>query len=225
MRYVLFFFSLLSCWVLEGKEFCFFRPPEGWMPAAPDTLSPSVKVGFIDPKNFGFRASLNLAEEAIDCTLDEYLDAVKAIHSADRHNQWIYLGKFPTKAGQAALTQIDTNSSWGPLRMLQLILVHNNKAYILTAAASKKDFPNLVKTFRQSLNSLSITENLFSAVPSEEKRQHLLKLKTTSLLSKKTEDWENFENEVLHNFKDLGTHWQALLLAEAITERKSDASH
>lgn len=203
---------------LYGEKFCFFCPPDGWVPADPKTLSPLVKIGFLDTKTFGFRASLNLAEEIIDCSLDEYLAAVQKIHVTDHHSSWANLGKIPTKAGEGTLTQIDSNSAWGPVRMLQLVLVHDQKAYILTAAASKKEFPKLVKTFKESLCSLSVTDDLLSRIENEGKRVHLSELKTAYLKDGK-EAWENLQNEVLHENKDLGAHWQALVLAETLKER------
>ena len=218
---ILFFFFFLHCCPFQAKEFCYFYPPEGWVPAPPDALAPLVKVGFLEPKHFGFRSSLNLAEEEIDCDLDKYLEAVKAIHTSSRHNQWTYLGKFQTKAGPAALSQLDTTSAWGFIRMLQLIFVRENKAYILTAASSKSQFPKMMKTFKQCLGSFSITTDLLSSIESAKKREYLQNLQTLTLKDPSEDSLAKFQKEVLQNFGDLGAYWQALLIAETIQMRKS----
>jgi len=214
------FFFFLHCCPFQAKEFSYFYPPEGWVPAPPDALAPLVKMGFLEPKHFGFRSSLNLAEEEIDCNLDEYLEAVKAIHTASRHNHWTYLGKFLTKAGPAVLSQLDTTAAWGPIRMLQLIFVRDSKAYILTAASSKSQFPKMMKTFKQCLSSFSIATDLLSAIENTKKREHLQNLQTLTLKDASEDSLEKFQKEVLQNFADLGAYWQALLIAETTQMRK-----
>ena len=185
------------------------------MPAAKENLSPLVKVGFLDPKNFGFRSSLNLAVEEIDCSLEEYLEAVKKIHTNDHHNTWSNLGHFPTKAGPAILTQIDSPSSFGAVRVLQLILVRDAKAYVLTAAASKKQFSKHLRSFKEAFGSLSLAEDLFSAVSDEKKRAKVKELQSLYLNGEEG-SWENFQNEVLHGFKELGPYWQALVINDTL---------
>ncbi len=219
LAFTISFFSFCS---LGAQEVCYFHPPEGWVPAPPDVLAPLVKIGFLEPKHFGFRSSLNLAEEEIDCTLDEYLEAVKAIHTASRQNRWTYLGKFPTKAGPAALSQFDTKTSWGAVRMLQLIFVRDSKAYILTAASSQSQFPKMMKTFKECFGSFCITDNLLSAIEDGEKRRQLQELQALSLKESTEENLEEtFKKKVLQDCKDLGAYWQALVIAETIQKKKS----
>jgi hypothetical protein len=212
---------LFVCSLGFAKEISFFLPPDGWTPAPRDALAPLVKVGFLEPRRFGFRSSLNLAEEDVDCNLKEYLEAVKAIHAANRHQQWTYLGEFQTKAGTAALTQLDTTTSWGAVRMLQLIFVQNAKAYILTAASSQNQFPKLLKIFKEALGSFSITEDLLSVIRDDKKRTHLCDLQTAAQNGQTEDCFEQFQKDVLKNFKDLGAYWQALVIAETIEKRKS----
>lgn len=218
-----FFFSLYFIFgqgisnILSAQEYCFFIPPDGWMPAAKENLSPLVKMGFLDPKNFGFRASLNLAEEEIDCNLEEYLEAVKNIHTNDHHNTWSNLGHYPTKVGPAVLTQIDAGSSWGPIRVLQLILVRNTKAYVLTAAASKKQFSKYLSNFKSAFSSLSITEDLFASVADDKKRKNIKELQSAYLKGEEA-GWENFQNEILHGCKELGVYWQSLVISETLKQ-------
>lgn len=215
MKKAVLLFFVLTLGFTYGAEHCFFLPPLGWVPAAKENLSPLVKAGFLDPKNFGFPASLNLAVEEIDCSLEEYLDAIKKIHTTDHHNSWTNLGHFPTKAGPAILTQIDSTSSFGPVRVLQLILLRGTNAYVLTAAASKKQFSKHLSAFKTAFSSLSVSEDLFSAVSDEKKREKIKKLQTLYLNGEES-GWENFQNEILHGFKELGPYWQALVINETL---------
>ena len=225
MKYTIFcLLFFLACNLGLAKEIAYFTPPENWTPAPQDALSPLVKVGFLEPRRFGFRSSLNLAEEEVDCNLDEYLEAVKAIHTANRHQQWTYLGKFETKAGSAALTQLDTTTSWGAVRMMQLIFIKDAKAYILTAASTQSQFPKLLKTFKEALSSFSLTQDLLSAIKDDKKRSRLANLQTVSLNEQTEASFQKFQKDVLKSFKDLGAYWQALLIAETIEKKKSLAS-
>ncbi|MBS3903360.1 MAG: hypothetical protein KGZ30_03260 [Anaplasmataceae bacterium] len=179
-----------------------------------------VKIGFLDPANSRPRATLNLAEEEIDCTLDEYIEAVKRIHTSNRHNDWIYLGMFPTKGGAAALTQMDSSTPAGPIRMLQLILVRDKTAYILTMSASKKQFSQFLTAFKKTFSSLCLIEDLYAEISDTEKRSHLIELKNSALTGDENA-WEHFQNTVLHQYTQPGTYWQLLVLTEAIKERSS----
>lgn len=198
---------------LHGKEFCFFSPPPGWIPADPKSVSSLVKIGFLDPKSRGFRSSINLAEEPIDCSLEEYLEAVKKIHTNQRRHEWSYLGTFATKLGEGALTQIDMPTSWGIIRLLQLIVVRNSKAYILTAATDKKHFLQFMQPFKEAFASLCLTEDLFSSIADESKKNELLHLQQQALLGN-PEAFKLFQKEILALKNTPGPHWQALLLAE-----------
>lgn len=212
-------FLLFVAGSLFGAEnYCYFIPPQGWMPAEKETLSSLVKISFVDPKNFGFRGSLNLAEEEIDCSLEEYLLAVKKIHTSDHHNTWSNLGHFPTKAGPAVLTQIDSVSSGTPIRVLQVILVRDDKAYILTAAAAKKQFSKYLDNFKTALGSLTLTDDLLSMVEDQKKREKIADLQAAYFKGEES-SWENYQSEILNGCKELGPYWQALAIHETLNKK------
>ncbi len=210
--------------IFGNEPTCFFRPPDNWMAAERSALSPLVKVGFYGPrKQVGFCPSINLAEEVVHCTLKEYLDSVKKIHTSNRHKKWSHLGSIKTLAGDAALTQIDLPSPSGPLRLLQLILLKENKAYIITAACLKNEFTQILPTFRKTFHSLQVKDDLYSAIEDEKKRQKIQLLyaraeKAVTLhgaFRTESKEWQAFQNTTIKDHADLGPYWQALIIANA----------
>lgn len=210
---------------------CFFTPPSGWEIADPMSLSPRVKIAFLKHTQSGFCPSINLAVEKTPVNLNEYLKAVRIIHEQDRGNRWRALGKVRTNAGLAQLTEIDSKSEWGPIRILQLLLLKDGYAYVLTSAALKEEFSNYYKEIQSAFRSLSLSTDLFSNIPQTDRRE-TLKQKQQQLIQAaermladsplpKTilEDalfhkkhWIPFQEAVLDSFKDMGAFWQILLL-------------
>lgn len=210
---------------------CFFVPPKGWDLVDPTTYSSRVKVAFIKVGAKHFCPSINLAVEETEASIQDYLKAVKAIHERDRKNQWRALGKVRTTAGLAQLTEIDTVSDSGSVRMLQLILLKDKRAYILTASALKEDFSNLYKEFQSAFRSLTLTNDLFSAIPQHERKETLKTQqqevlaaweKTLPSLAEPTAPQENedfqkaqwlpFQKDILDQCQDMGAYWQLLVL-------------
>jgi hypothetical protein len=170
-----------------------------------------VKMAFVDKaKKEGFCPSLNLAIENVEGTLNEYLSDVKAIHEQDRNNRWRKLGKVRTLAGDAQLTEIDTLSNLGPVRMLQLILIKEGSAYIMTAAALKKDFCSYYRDFQEAFHSLNVTHDLLDAIPQLE-RKTAIKHEREKLISS-PQEFSSFQKMVLEDFKDMGLFWQTLTI-------------
>jgi hypothetical protein len=163
--------------LVAENSYCFFHPPSGWEITDPSTLSPRVKIRFVKPKSKGFCPSINLTVESTSVSLSEYLKAVKTIHEQDKGNQWRQLGKVHTTAGVAQLTQIDTSSEWGTIRMLQLILIKEGSAYLLTAAALKEEFSKFYQEIQTSFRSLNLTNDLFQPIAQLEKKELLLEKK------------------------------------------------
>jgi hypothetical protein len=213
---------------------CFFRPPEGWEIADPRTLTPSVKIAFLKNIGNGFCPSINLAIEETTVSLNEYLKAVKAIHEQDRNTQWRALGKVSTSAGLAQLTEINSPSDWGAIRILQLIFLKEGHAYVLTAAALKEDISNYYKEFQAAFRSFTLTTDLLSDIPQLERRE-TLKQKQQLLIQSAEEifqassesknlledptfqekHWAPFQQAVLDSFGDMGAFWQVLVLRHA----------
>src|SRR5579885_3438375 len=202
---------------------CFFCPPDQWMPANASLLSPRVKVGFIGPPSaLGFCPSVNLAEENVQCSLQDYLNAVKKIHTSTRHKEWSYLGTFQTAAGAAALTQIDLPSQHGPMRLLQLILIKDKVAYILTGACLKKEILQYLPIFRETFHSLQVTHDLYSMVKDEKKHEKMrlheeeleIAVRAAKAISMDMHEWQRYQNFMIEQFAELGPYWQALAIAQ-----------
>lgn len=224
IKRLLFFFFILSSLTLSAENICFFLPPKDWSAADPSILSPRVKVGFIGPPSqLGFCPSINLAEEKVACNLQDYLIAVKKIHSSNRHKEWSYLGTCRTSAGEAALTQIDLPSQAGPMRLLQLIFLKDNNAYILTSACLKKEFIQYLPIFRETFQTLQVTDDLYSAVADEERLKEARRLNTEAecavrrekAISSEMSEWRAFQDFMIGEFGDLGPYWQALAIAHS----------
>lgn len=222
--------------VAESTSFsqCFFTPPQDWEIADPGSLSPHVKIAFLKNTGKGFCPSINLAVEETSVSLSDYLKAVKAIHEQDRSNHWRALGKVRTAAGLAQLTEIDSTSEWGPIRILQLILLKEGRAYVLTAAGLKEEFSNYYKEIQSAFRSFTLTADLLSHIPQLERRE-TLKQKQQELIEaalqalakgdeekKLLEDkefqekfWTPFEQSIVSGFTDMGAFWQVLILGNA----------
>ncbi len=208
-----------------------FVPPKNWELADPRSLAPKVTVGFLTKPRHHFCPSMNLAIEKVQVSLQEYLQIVKTLHESSPHNRWRDLGKIQTKAGTAELTEIDTKNKIGPVRILQMILIQDQVAYILTAAALKEDLPLFYEDFLQAFRSFSILPSLVSAVGSEEKKEKLQKqtekliagfrsLDSQSFQSKTFQEshWIPFQQFISQEFSDLGMHWQFLILQQTQKE-------
>lgn len=226
------FFKLIYCsffflpLLTEAKTYSYFSPPKNWEIATPENTATHVKIGFIGPSKNGFSASLNLATEQVgDLSLPDYIKAVRAIYERSPHNRWRQLGKIRTKAGESSLTEIDTKTEWGDIRLMQMIYLKDKVAYIITAAALKEEFGSLTRDFQRAFQSFNISEDLFT--PVGEKREPTLKnsfstikeaLNHASVEDKKfqKEHWHPFEKMIASEFSDMGLFWQFLLFEEAL---------
>ena len=213
-----------------STTYCFFVPPQDWLLASPERLSPSVEIGFIGKSRKGFCPSLNLAIEKAHISLFEYVKIVKQLHEKDRNNRWRELGKFSTLAGEGILTEIDTKTEIGSLRLLQLILLKNGQFYVLTAGALKEEFASHYEEFEKAFRSLTITSNLISCIKNEPLRikieEKIESLKASWLSFPKDESsekifnskefqakyWLPFQEFITKDFTEMGAYWQILLL-------------
>ena len=135
-----------------------FNPPEGWHLADPEALPPQVSVMVVGKGQNAFPPSINLSTEEFGGTLKEYLQVVKDINHS-RGTEWKDLGTIRTPAGEASLSQADTVTEWGPVRMLHVILLRDGRIYILTAAATREEFSKFYKTFFESLRSIRVNQD------------------------------------------------------------------
>ena len=214
----------------ESTLTCFFTPPPGWEISFPPASTPHVKILFTKPNGIKFSPSINLSIEPTSVSIEEYLKIIKEVHEQDRDKEWSMLGKMQTQSGLAQLTQINTSSEWGPVRLLQLILIKQGNAYILTAAALKKEFSLYYSLFQKAFRSLTLTADLIEALPLLEKRDQLRSSRETLLnssgeFSEKNPLFHLFAKEVHSYAQDLGNYWEYLLLQqtqEAMTAKQEN---
>jgi hypothetical protein len=197
---------------------CLFTPPKAWQAAKPKELSEYVQIGFVAQGSDGFVSSVNLATEAVDCGLKDYVKAVKEIHTAEPNTEWRDLGALKTKSETGRLVQITTKSAWGDLVMLQGIVVKKNVAYILTASMLKKDFSGLQAQVLESLKSMHVVSDLKSEIEDvslQQKWSSLLKtLGENQSSEQNAKDWSALQQFVEKETEHLGAYWQFLALQE-----------
>lgn len=203
--------------ILWGDH-CYFIPPKKWQCADPTALSAHVEAGFFTKGKKGFHPSINLAKEKIDISLKEYVQCVKKIHLSDPNTSWRDLGSFKTKAGKGKLTEISVKNQWGNIRMLQLIMINNNTAYILTGACLKEEFSSLRKEMLRSFRSLNVTNDLIGSIPEanvrEEVKSRLHQLKAREKKDLISKDWKKLQKTITSKCIDLGPHFQFVLIKE-----------
>ncbi len=224
-------FSLHIC--VQASETCFFIPPKGWEIANPEILAPRVHICFVGKSSKGLAPSINLATEKVDISLESYIEEVRKIHKSDPNSRWRDLGIYKTPMGQGRLTELETPTEGGMARIVQLILIKDQIAYILTAGALKEEFSHYYRTFDQALGSLQFSSNLIESY-SPSGRQPMLKQQVEEMyekLNKKVrksesrpalflsedfqrEVWKPFENKIINDFTEMGPYWQILLLKE-----------
>lgn len=214
----------------QDSDHCYFIPPQGWDLADQSKLSPRVKICFIGKTSKNLRPSVNLAIEKVDISLKTYVDIVKRDCANDPNTRWRDLGKYQTSLGEGRLTEREVKTEWGISRQIQLIVIKDHTAYILTAGADKEEFPRYYKDFEAVLRSLNTAEDLAASYPAEKRsalRELIGKLqadfKKTNDPKIATEDalddflkesWEPFQQKVINDFTEMGPYWQILLLRD-----------
>jgi len=189
-----------------------FAPPDEWEFAAAKNTDSCIQAGFLGKGSTPFRPSMNLAIEEVDVNLKQYLKAVKEIHLHSPGTTWRDLGKFVTLSGTGRLTEISTPSSFGNIKMLQMILIKDKVAYIMTGAAIKEDFLRLQDIFTKSFQSLRLEADLFSSLGQEKKQKFELFFKSIDTNhAEETAQWNHLQTMVLDT-PEMGRYWQALVL-------------
>lgn len=234
---------------LQEEGVVYFTPPCGWMLADSNALPGRVRTMVIGKGASGFPPSLNLSSEPYKGTLKQYLKIVKNINDAQGY-EWKDLGTIQTQAGAGSLSQVDTKTQWGTVRLMHVILVKNGNVYILTGSALKDEFATFYKEFFTSMRSLKINKDIYEAVTDPQQRNQLRaaveKLETQwgmQLQQQQTENpkmsWEeikekvfnskDFQNTAWNPFKEmikqkqiqLGAEWQSLFLQKIEDQLKS----
>jgi len=197
---------------------CFFIPPDGWECAQPKNRGAPIQIGFVGKGKSDFHPSLNLATEAIDVSLKEYLKAVRTIHETEMNVKWRDLGPFTFRTGIGRLTEITSQCPMGEVKMLQGILIQDGTAYILTGAVLKEEFLDQQNAILSAMRSLSVVSDLFSVISDEPKKEALRKrFESYNALSddpERQKEWKHLQKIVLEDYASFGGYWHFLVLKE-----------
>ena len=191
-----------------------------------------MKICFIGKSSNNLLPSVNLATEEVDISLKAYIDIVKSDCERDPNCVWRDLGKYNTPLGEGRLTEREVKTKWGVSRQIQLIVIKDTRAYILTAGALKEEFSRHYQEFEAVLKSLTITKDLTASLNSIEKKELLQKLignlqtefaaMTTAVSMQQAfesknfqkEFWKPFQQKIINDFTEMGAYWQILLLRD-----------
>lgn len=130
-----------------------FSPPNGWRQAEPSMLPKNVKLMVVGEGTHEFPPSIALAIEDYKGTMKQYLKRVKEI-SVSKGHEWKDLGTIKSDAGVLSLSQTDSTTEWGKVRMLHVMLKKDGEMYILTAASLRDEFSKFYKDFFDAFKSL-----------------------------------------------------------------------
>lgn len=224
----------------EDVQIVTFTPPANWQMADPSRLGPHVRAMVVGSGPSAFPPSMNLSCEAYQGTLRQYLKIIKNMNSAQGY-EWKDLGIIRTEAGNGNLSQVDTKTQWGDVRLMHVVLIKNGTVYILTASALKNEFQLFYKDFFAAMRSLRIANDVYDMIANPQQRKKLKiaadQLKTqwqTQVIQKQKEypdislpelrenvfKSEEFQNETWKPFKemldqqysDLGAEWRSFFL-------------
>lgn len=231
---------------IEDDSIVLITPPEGWGMAPQDNLPGSVRFMVVGKGSQPLPPSMNLSAEPFKGTLKQYLKIVKGMNEAQGY-EWKDLGMISTEAGPASLSQVDTKSEWGEIRMMHVITVQNGFVYILTSAALKDEFSKFYKTFFEAMKTLRINKDIFEMVNNPQKKTELkssydtiLKQWKNLLAQKKhenptipmeklkdqvfeseqfqTKTWKSFKEIINQKFSDMGKPWQEFVVSKVAND-------
>lgn len=149
-----------------------FTPPMGWHMADPSELPPHIRIMVLGKGPSTVRPSLSLNIHSYDGTLKQYLKMVKATNEAQGY-EWKDLGTIRTEAGNASLSQFDQKNPHGVIRLMQVILIKNKMAYVLTASSLADEFSLFYKDFFAAMRSLRVTKDPIDLLTSSQQKTQL----------------------------------------------------
>lgn len=226
----------------QTEDIVLFTPPPGWHLADTSSLNlPHVKVMVMGKSPSHLPPSMNLSvEPSYKGSLKQYLRTVKNMNAA-KGDEWKDLGTIRTEAGNASLSQVDTKTQWGTMRLMQVILMKNQNIYILTASALKDEFSLFYKDFFAAMRSLRVAKDAFEAVIDQDQRKQLkaaadkIQSQWQMLLAQKQQEnpsltleemkqsvfhseqfqntvWKPFTEMIDQKYNNQGPEWQSLVI-------------
>lgn len=204
--------------LLLFAQVIFFTPPKEWLIIEPKHQPKEVSIGFVEPvKNYP--SSMNMAIEKTEASLKQYVRAVKKLHEHKRNQTLHDLGPLSLKSGQGHLLEIDTHTSHGIFRQLQLLCSHQGEIIILTSASKEEKFLKVKDEILASLKSLTFAENILDTLSPEEKQTINAKLAALKkATSNEKEFLENYASFLHNEFSSKGPFWELLMLKNQTTK-------
>ncbi len=227
MKY-LFVLIFLPFFAFAKDPFYSFVLPKKWEIVSTKDFASSIKIGCVAKSKNNLKPSLNLAIEKTKVSFEDYIKAVKDRHISKRKNTYTSLGYLDIAKNKAHLSQIDTKTKCGDMRILQCLLLKDNIAYIMTGVCEKGDFLDIYDQFINAFESFEIAQSPFETLSNLSKENQLkeqislvktawqeLKNKSTNheidqlFLDKKFQkkNWKNLEKFISKTFKEKGLIW------------------
>lgn len=113
----------------------------------PTQLPKKVNCLVLGPVKQNFTPSINIASEKTPLSAIEYLKEAKKFHESLPLTKCHYIGELKTRSGPAPAMLIDKFTDWGGVRFLQVMIVEDGLAYVLTGTCLENEFPEFEKTF------------------------------------------------------------------------------
>ncbi len=225
----------------EEISFVMFTPPSGWsmvdLKSLPLKLE-RVKVMVVGSGSVNYAPRLTLSVEPYAKSLKDYLKMIKK-KNAHLGADWKDLGVLKTALGNASLSQLDSKAQWGELRRMDVILLHNEQIYVLTATALKDEFHQFYQEFFSAMRSLRLANNVYDAILDNQLRQQLelqvkeLKQQWAAIIAQQNkpanlehkkvlfentafqnQSWKPFVDMLNQKFSQFGLEWQMFFLEE-----------
>ncbi len=218
---------LFSIKIFAEEKTAFFIPPKNWVILNPKIYTKYIKVIFAKNEKTICRPTIILSMQETDLSLDDYTNKAKKEHEIDPNITYKILGPLDLLNGKAILSEVCKTVNTIDYKILQLILIKDCIAYVLTAASKKGDIVDNYKIFTDSFKTFELLDDLFSKVSIKSKK-NLLASKYKSLIasSKKLDEKQNtknlvsFEKYLDKNYPNEGKYFTMLVVEKALKEIK-----
>jgi hypothetical protein len=186
--------------------------PKNWTFIKEGFTSSHVQYALIDKNNClqGICPSINISTENVQISLAQYIQEIKKLYSRERTNRFRDLGDYQLGNLRGHLIELDTKGKWGEARILQLICIDNDIAYIITATAKADAFSLYAESFEKIISSFILLSDPFDTVK-DAKDKELLQKYLACAASKGTPSSPTFSSKETkkckHLINELGTIW------------------
>jgi hypothetical protein len=111
--------------------------------------------------------------EPTELSKEAYLSMIKKSIEESAFGSMKDLGEFPSEAGSLQLFESIVPTKWGPVKMLQGVMVKNKNAYILTATLQEGEFSSFSQDIYEAFRSFSIEKDIYEMLDSKSQRKAL----------------------------------------------------